>query len=308
MPVDMKARFSFHAGFVLELFDGWSEIMNASTEDKLRACSDPDQREPVSRAAEGTSNMRHLTKWQDLVLVETFSESTARFASMRVGEIANALGSDPFDALIDVVIADEMRTTFTRPSPRIDGGRLGGAPAACGRTPRALIGASDAGAHLDMIAAFRYSTGFLQEAVREHRLLPLEQAVQMLTQVPARLYGMRDRGTLRVGAHADALVFDEETIASQPVATRFDLPGGAGRLYADAIGIDHVICNGVEIAARRGVHGATVRTDPALRARHCHADDGTMSVGARDASGEAWVVHEPVECGREIVMELLDPL
>ena len=73
-----------------------------------------------------------------------------------------------------------------------------------------MIGASDAGAHLDMIAAFRYSTGFLEEAVRQHQLLPLERAIHLLTGAPARLYGLRDRGVLPEGAHGDIVVFDED--------------------------------------------------------------------------------------------------
>jgi N-acyl-D-aspartate/D-glutamate deacylase len=119
-----------------------------------------------------------------------------------------------------------------------------------------VIGASDAGAHLDMIAAFRYATGFLQEAVREHRLLPLEEAVHLLTAVPARLYGLHDRGVVRTGARADLLVLDPEAVGSGPIGTRFDLPGGAGRLYADATGIDHVVVGGVEIAAAGEYTGA----------------------------------------------------
>ena len=79
-----------------------------------------------------------------------------------------------------------------------------------------MIGASDAGAHLDMIAAFRYSTGFLEEAVRQHQLLPLERAVHLLTGAPARLYGLRDRGVLREGAQGDIVVFDEDTVGSSP--------------------------------------------------------------------------------------------
>ena len=54
---------------------------------------------------------------------------------------------------------------------------------------------------------------------------------------------------LREGAQADIVVFDEDAVGSKPVGTRFDLPGGAGRLYAEAVGIDHVIVNGTEIAA-----------------------------------------------------------
>ena len=123
-----------------------------------------------------------------------------------------------------------------------------------------MIGASDAGAHLDMIAAFRYSTGFIEEAVREHQLLPLERAVHLLTAAPARLYGLRDRGVLREGAQADIVVFDEDTVGSQPVGTRFDLPGGAGRLYAEADGIDHVIVNGTEIATDGAYSGQRAGT------------------------------------------------
>jgi N-acyl-D-aspartate/D-glutamate deacylase len=119
-----------------------------------------------------------------------------------------------------------------------------------------MVGASDAGAHLDMIAAFRYSTGFLHEAVRERSLLALEEAVHMLTAQPANLYGMHDRGVLREGARADVVVFDETTIGSTPVETRFDLPGGAGRLYADATGIGHVLVNGVEVVVDGGFTGA----------------------------------------------------
>ena len=263
MPVDMKARFSFHAGFVLDVFEGWAAIMNASPEEKLRVLSDPQQRARMAEQAAGTTSMRHLAKWQDHVIVETFSPETAPYAGRRVGDIAEELGKEPFDALVDIAIADGLRTTFMRGTP---------APTAADwearlqiwNDPRAMIGASDAGAHLDMIAAFRYSTGFLEEAVRQHQLLPLERAIHLLTGAPARLYGLRDRGVLREGARSDIVVFDEDTVGSQPVGTRFDLPGGAGRLYAEAVGIDHVIVNGTEIAADGVYTGA--RSGTLLRA------------------------------------------
>jgi N-acyl-D-aspartate/D-glutamate deacylase len=117
-----------------------------------------------------------------------------------------------------------------------------------------------------MIAAFRYSTGFLQEAVRERTLLPLEEAIHLLTQAPARLHGLHDRGVLAEGTHADLLILDPDTVGSGPVGTRFDLPGGAGRLYADAIGIDHVLVGGVEVAANGAYTGE--RPGRVLRAGH----------------------------------------
>ena len=79
-----------------------------------------------------------------------------------------------------------------------------------------MIGASDAGAHLDLLATFNYATVLLGEAVREHGVLPLEEAVHLITDVPAQLYGLVDRGRLEVGHHADIVVFDPATVDTDP--------------------------------------------------------------------------------------------
>jgi N-acyl-D-aspartate/D-glutamate deacylase len=248
MPVDMRARFSFHAGFVLDVFEGWAPVLGLPIPERLAALGDPAVRRRLEAGAAATPNMRHLAAWDKLVLVETFAPENRRFEGRLVGEVAAELGCSPFDALMTVVLADELRTTFARSVPEPTQADWN-ARLRVWRDPRAVIGASDAGAHLDMIAAFRYSTGFLQEAVRERGLLPLEEAIHRLTAAPALLYGLSDRGVLATGAHADLLVLDAGRVGSGPVTTRFDLPGGAGRLYADAIGVDHVIVGGIEIAA-----------------------------------------------------------
>jgi len=248
MPVDMRARFSFHAGFVLDVFEGWASILGLPIAERLAALCDPEVQRRLEAGAAATPNMRHLAAWEKLVLIETFAPENARFAGRLVGDVAAELGTTPFDALLQVVLTDQLRTTFSRFVPEPTDADWA-ARLQVLRDPRAMIGASDAGAHLDMIAAFRYTTGFLQEAVRERRLLPLEEAIHRLTLQPARLYGLRGRGVISEGAHADLVVLDPDTVGSGPVGTRFDLPGGAGRLYADAVGIDHVFVAGREIAA-----------------------------------------------------------
>ncbi len=148
---------------------------------------------------------------------------------------------------MDIVVADDLKTTFSNPS-RDAQPEDWQARAQIWRDPRAVVGASDAGAHLDMVEFFGYSTMLLQHGVREQQVVTLEEAVRLITDVPARLYGLRGRGRLRAGGAADIAIFDETRIARQPTETRFDLPAGAGRLYGEADGVRHVLVNGIEIA------------------------------------------------------------
>lgn len=55
---------------------------------------------------------------------------------------------------------------------------------------------------------------FLQ-TVREHRLMPLEDAVYKLTGLPAEILGLQDRGRIREGLSADLVVFDPQLVASR---------------------------------------------------------------------------------------------
>jgi N-acyl-D-aspartate/D-glutamate deacylase len=92
--------------------------------------------------------------------------------------------------------------------------------------------------------------------VREKGLITLEAAIHQLTDVPARLYGVRERGRIAEGWWADLVVFDPERVGAGPIHFRDGLPTGASRLYAEAEGIEHVLVNGVEIVRGREFTGA----------------------------------------------------
>ena len=79
-----------------------------------------------------------------------------------------------------------------------------------------------------------YPTVVLGEMVRDRELLTLERGVQMMTEAPARLYGLKDRGTIAVGSQADLMVFDADRVGSEQALTRFDLPAGGERLFVEA--------------------------------------------------------------------------
>jgi len=92
-----------------------------------------------------------------------------------------------------------------------------------------------------------YPTRVLGEVVRERGLLDLEQAVEMMTDRPARHYGLRRRGRVTPGWHADLVVFDPATVDSEPARLVADLPGGGDRLVAGSTGIAHVVVGGAEV-------------------------------------------------------------
>jgi N-acyl-D-aspartate/D-glutamate deacylase len=196
--------------------------------------------------------LRAMANWKTMRIAETFAPENEGLAGRLVGDIASERGQDPFDALVDIVVADELRTGLLLPAAGNDP-ESWKVRAKIWRDPRVVIGASDAGAHLDMLATFIYTTSLIGPSVRDRQLLPLEEAVHLITDVPARLYGIRDRGRIAVGCHADIVVFDEDRVAPQRVATRYDLPRGAGRLYAEADGIEHVLVNGTEIVGPDGL-------------------------------------------------------
>jgi N-acyl-D-aspartate/D-glutamate deacylase len=84
---------------------------------------------------------------------------------------------------------------------------------------------------------------------RERAAIPLPQLVRSLTDVPATLYGMKEMGRIQDGYRADIVLFDPDAIAPGRVSWQDDLPGGAGRLFSEPVGIEHVFVNGTEISA-----------------------------------------------------------
>lgn len=249
MPIPTRARLTFRTGFVLDSLPDWAPLFSLSPEERLNALQDPEWRGRLAAGAlRAPGQLADIADWGTKVIAETASPQLKRWEGKSVAEIAVLQGKEPFAALLDLVSADGLQTTFTRPQnemsvadwqANIDAWRGGDA----------VIGASDAGAHLDFTANFDYQVYVLERAVRTHRLLTLEEAVHFLTDVPAKLYGLRDRGRLCEGSCADIVLFDESTIGCGTLTTRYDLPTGAGRLYAEPKGISRVIVNGTTIVS-----------------------------------------------------------
>jgi N-acyl-D-aspartate/D-glutamate deacylase len=277
LPHAMSIRLSFLTGFVLDGLPGWRDTMHLPVPERLKALADPQVRRRLNEGAqsEEAGILRGLSQWHRLVIVETFAPENADATGRSVGEVAAARGGEPFDTLCDIVVADELRTGLSPPSTG-DGAADWRARAEVWRHPDAVIGGSDAGAHLDMMCGAIYTTSLLGHGVREHQVVTLEEAVRLITDVPARLYGLRDRGRISPGWHADLVLFDPATVDHGPERTRYDLPAGAPRLVADARGIVSVWVSGVEVCHDGAATGAMPGT--VLRSGR---DTETVAAGAR---------------------------
>jgi N-acyl-D-aspartate/D-glutamate deacylase len=277
LPHAMKIRLSFLTGFVLDGLPGWRDTMHLPVPERLAALADPQVRRRLNEGAQSdeAGMLRGLANWGRLIIVETFASENADTTGRSVAEVAAARGGEPFDTLLDIVIADELRTGLT-PPPFGDETADWRMRAEVWRHPHAVIGGSDAGAHLDMMCGAIYTTSLLGHGVREYQVVTLEEAVRLITDVPARLYGLAERGRITPGWHADLVLFDPATVDHGPERTRYDLPGGAPRLVADARGITSVLVGGVEVCRDGVATGAMPGT--VLRSGR---DTHTVPAGAR---------------------------
>jgi N-acyl-D-aspartate/D-glutamate deacylase len=260
LPHTMKIRLSFEHGAVIDGLPGWREVFALPIPERMQRLADPVVRKRLDQAAhsEEAGILAALAHWENLVIDETFSTTNEGLAGRTVGAIAAERGLDPFDALVEVVLADGLRTGLRPPIPESEADWE--LRARVWEDPRTVVGGSDAGAHLDMMCGAIYSTSMLGDGVRKRGLLSWEAAVRQLTDVPARLYGLRHRGRVAEGWFADMVVLDPDRVGHGPEHTRDDLPGGASRLYAEAEGIEHVLVNGTEIAEHGNLTGATPGT------------------------------------------------
>ena len=244
MPIPTRARFTFRTGFALDFLPDWKPLFELPHDERLRALRDPAMRHKLDAGAKrATGQLADNGEWGARIITQTFREDLKRYEGRVVADIAAEEGKDVFDALLDIVCADNLDTTFSRiPVPPSTADWQAAVDA--WRSGHALIGASDAGAHLDFTVNYDYQVFILQHAVRELGILGVEEAVHLMTDVPARLYGLRDRGCISEGAFADVVLFDESTVGCGHIETRHDLPAGAARLYTEPVGIARVLVNG----------------------------------------------------------------
>jgi dihydroorotase/N-acyl-D-amino-acid deacylase len=234
-------------------------------EKTIARLNDPATRERIKR----DMNDPNATTWENqwygsnggdgVMLSSVLKSDLQKYEGMTLTAIGKAMGKDPRDAVMDLVIADrgesavitsimdeaDVRAALKNPlvgvgtdsGARAEDGKLAGSkshPRGWGTFPR-----------------------ILGHYVRDEHLLTLEEAVRKMTSKAAIRVHITDRGILRPGMMADVTVFD-------PLRVRDTATFNDPNHYA--VGIQHVFVNGVRVVA----NGAITNERPGRPLRNVH--------------------------------------
>jgi N-acyl-D-amino-acid deacylase len=222
--------------------------------------------DPAFRAAV-KDELSHRTRrmfngeWEKMFVTQVANPDNAASEGRSIDELAQAARKHPVDFMLDLSLAENLDTLFT-------GTLLNSDEEAVGRMlrdPGSIVSLSDAGAHLTFLCDAGFGLHLLGHWVRDRKVLPLEEAVRKLTSEPAQLFGIRDRGSITPGMHADLLLFDPKTVGRGRSERVFDLPAGASRLTTPATGVHGVWVNGKQIADTGGIRKDAPKAGKLLR-------------------------------------------
>ncbi|MFF3340702.1 amidohydrolase family protein [Streptomyces flavidovirens] len=261
MPILTPMNMSLGTFCALNLIPGWGDILALPVSSRIEKLRDPDVRKEMLRRADSKEAgvFRRLANFERYVIGDTYSDANEGLSGRVVRDIAAERGQDPFHCLVEICAADQLRTVLW-PMPADNDPASWELRQRTWQHEDVLLGGSDAGAHLDRMCGAPYTTRFIGDCLRGRKLIPLEQAVKMLTDDPAQLFGLRERGRIAEGFHADLVLFDPERIAAGPATLVHDLPGDSPRLDSKAIGVVSVRVNGVEVIRDDQVTGAVPGT------------------------------------------------
>ncbi len=218
-------------------------VREGGLDQMLARLQDPSLRDRIKRDMDDAAARDWENQWYGSgggagVMVSTVLDPSLRqWEGKNLVEIGKAMGKDPRDAAMDLVIADRAETSVIISIMREDDVRLALA------SPMIAIG-TDSGARAEdgpfsesksHPRAWGSFPRILGKYVRDEKLIALEEAVRRFTSRPAARVGITDRGLLRPGMKADVTIFDPATI--RDVSTFVDPTH-----YS--VGIPHVLVNG----------------------------------------------------------------
>jgi N-acyl-D-aspartate/D-glutamate deacylase len=247
----LNILLSFETMMPFDRIPAWKEIRKLPLGEQEAALRNPETRRKLVEAARergeadrgvGAEARSANFKWIFPLLRPTPPHRS-------VAEIADAEHKDPVDVIIDLALAKNLKQFFMQTLVNEDQDRV----LEMMKNPRSVVTFSDSGAHVSQIMDSSLQTHVLSHWVREKQALTLEQAIRMMSFVPAYHWGLKGRGLLREGNFADVMVFDPDKITPKLPELAHDLPAGAKRLKQKSEGLLATVVNG-QVLLRNNEH------------------------------------------------------
>jgi N-acyl-D-aspartate/D-glutamate deacylase len=201
--------------------------------------------------------------WMDRALEKTFElgdpPDYEPDPTTSVAARARQAGRDPYDLLLDLLVADDGNAVLYYPFENYAAGDLD-AVGVMLAAPNTISGLSDGGAHVATICDASFPTYLLTHWTRDRTRgpkLPLELVVHKQTGASAAAVGLLDRGVVAPGRRADLNLIDLDGLRLSPPQLVHDLPAGGRRFVQRASGYRHTFVAGVETYVDGGWTGAT---------------------------------------------------
>ena len=238
----LNVLFTFESYTPFDSWELWREIRALPLQEQREKFSDPTIKSRLVEIANKESKKHkeygstvRPPDWHWVFIMDTVDGP-----HRRMDEAAKEAGVSAPELMIDLALSSDFKVIFRQPIAN----ELDEDVIEMMKHPRSVVTFSDSGAHVSQIMDSSLQTHIFSHWVREKQALTLEEAVRMVTLEPALQWGFHDRGLLRVGAAADIVVFDPNTIAANMPEVVHDLPSGSKRLKQTARGIKNTIVNG----------------------------------------------------------------
>jgi N-acyl-D-aspartate/D-glutamate deacylase len=257
----LNFEFTMHEPYAFEGLAAWQPLMKMDESQVGKMLADPAFRQSLKDELAIRARRMFTGEWDKAFVAQVADPAHASYEGQSIEASARNKGVHPVDFMLDLALAENLDTLFTATLLNSDENAVGRML----NDPNAIVSLSDAGAHLTFLCDAGFGLHLLGYWVRERKLMPLEQAVKKLTLEPARLAGIRDRGTIAAGNWADLLLFDPATVGRGRSERVYDLPAGASRINTPGKGVRGVWVNGQLIADSDGLRKSAPRAGQVLR-------------------------------------------
>ena len=235
-PIDISFCFEVPSLLFMRL-PTWYALMRFNDKEQIIAAFE----DPERRAALTIEAQSMMPLWSALVLRKVESAANARLVGMTLEAIGAERGTNALEAMIDLSLEERLGAHFLAANMGHNDDEAVGELL---RHPNVMIGASDGGAHILSFSTYG-DTGYLfSKFVRDCSALSLELAIKKITSDTANIWGIKERGEIKVGYIADITIFEPDDIDRGQEYFVQDVPGDGYRYVRDALGIDQVLIQG----------------------------------------------------------------